>query len=61
MALMFKYNSCLDQTLNNSHGQQNRNPFQQTLLLIHSLIMMMEVFIIRKKFQSIFLQILMIF
>jgi len=58
---MFKYNLCLDQTLNYSHGQQNQNPLQQILLLIHSLIMMMEVFIIRKKFQSIFLQILMIF
>ncbi len=61
MAQMFKYNLCLDQTLNFNHGQQNQNQNQLILLQIHTQIMMMEVCIITKGFQDTFQKILMIF
>ena len=60
MAQMFKYNTCLDLIPNTNHGLQNQYQNQTILLPIHTQIMMMEVYTIKKRFQHIFQEILMI-
>ena len=61
MAQMSKYSLCLDQILNFNHGLQNQNQHQLILSPIHTLIMMMEAYITKNRFQLIFQKIRMIF
>jgi hypothetical protein len=60
MAQMFKHNTCLDQIPNSNHGLRNQNQNQKILLLIHTQILMMEVYTIKKRFLHIFQKVLMI-